>query len=272
MRERLRIPLRTAKNIPWWPVLGALGLMLASMIIIAAFYKVPRLIRGLGILLMQGEMTQIISPKEATLDAWLVEEGSKVKAGQGLATLRSHDASLKAFNVFAPKSGLLAEIIAYPGSQVSIGQGIALLTPEGDARRHLEVLGFVSSLEGKKIKAGMQARVWPSVTSAYEHGALLALVKQVGKLPMAKAAVQSIVKIPELAKYIRNRIEAEPFLVVLSLPLDMHTPSGYRWSGAGPAFALDSGIIVDFDIIYDEPSLLGLLWPAIERFSLRSEQ
>lgn len=267
MRTRIRIPLRSATSINWWPVLAALAIVLLGALIFAALYKVPRLVSGLGILLVQGEMTQIISPKPATLEAWLVEEGAKIKAGQAIALLRSHEASFELIELRAPKSGFLAEIIAYAGTELSRGQSLALLTPEGDTRRHLELVGFVSSLEGKKISVGMKAHVWPSITSSYHDGALLASVKQVGKLPLAKAAVQSIIKIPELAKYIRNRIEAEPFLVILALEKDEQSLSGYRWSGAGPAFELDSGVIADFDIIYDEPSLLALLWPALRRFS-----
>ena len=149
------------------------------------------------------------------------------------------------------------------------GESLALITALGDVRHHLELIGFVSSLEGKKISLGMKARIWPSISNTYHDGALLATVKQVGKLPMAKAAVQSIIKIPGLAKYIRNKIEAEPFLVVLALDKDPKQTSGYRWSKAGPSFELDSGVIADFDIIYDEQSLLARSFPALRRMRSR---
>ena len=106
----------------------------------------------------------------------------------------------------------------------------------------------------------MKANIWPSITNAQRDGALEAVVKRVGKLPTSKAAVQSLVKIPGLAKYMRNRIEGEPFLVVLSLVADQSSVTGYRWRRCRTSYELDYGVIADFDIIYDEPSILGLYY------------
>ena len=261
----------SAKNYRWWwPLVSLLFLLLAALLVFFALYHVPRAVKGLGILLVQGELAHVVSPDYGILDSWFIEEGAPVDNNQALAKLitpQNHNISIK-----APKQGTMAEIIAYPGTQVSKGENIALISPYGDARHHLELIGFVSSLEGKKIKAGMTAHIWPSITNSYHDGALIAKVKQVGKLPMAKAAVQSIIKIPSLAKYIRNNIEAEPFLVILALEVDPKHPSGYRWTKTGPSFELDSGIISNFDIIYDSPSLLELSWPFFRnyRFSLFS--
>jgi len=266
MSHKFIIPPLSAKSFYWWgPALVILVGLLIAFFVFSSLYIVPRVVPGLGILLVQGELSEVLSPSEALLDSWLVEEGDALKIGQALARIRPAE-HLELVDILATQKGLMAEIIAYPKTHVNKGESLALITSLGDVRHHLELIGFVSSLEGKKISAGMKARVWPSITSAYHDGALLATVKQVGKLPMAKAAVQSIIKIPGLAKYIRNKIEAEPFLVVLALDKDEHQKSGYAWSKAGPAFELDSGVIADFDIIYDEQSLLRRSFPAMSRF------
>lgn len=268
MSQNLIIPPLSAKSYCWWPALIILTGLLIAFFVFASLYIVPRVVPGLGILLVQGELGEVLSPSEALLDSWLVEEGDALKINQPLAKIRTPE-HLELVDILAPQEGLMAEIIAYPGTQVKKGESLALITSLGDVRHHLELVGFVSSLEGKKITPGMKARVWPSITSASHEGALLAKVKQVGKLPMAKAAVQSIIKIPGLAKYIRNKIEAEPFLVVLALEKDEHHKSGYAWSKSGPSFELDSGVIADFDIIYDEESLLARSLPALSRWRLQ---
>jgi hypothetical protein len=267
MIRRSNILSLQATSYRWgWPFLFLLLLLLGLFLVFSVYYRVPREVAGLGILLVQGELTEITSLSDATLDSWVVEEGDVLSKGHIIARIRSLDGELA--EIRAPHGGSMAEIIAYPGTQVKKGESLALLAPLGDVRHHLELIGFVSSLEGKKVNAGMKARIWPSVTSSYHDGALLARVKHVGKLPMTKAAVQSIIKIPGLAKYIRNKIEAEPFLVVLALDKDDQQPSGYRWSKVGPSFELDSGIIADFDIIYDEQSLLARMFPAFERWRM----
>lgn len=267
MSQKFLIPPLRAKSYRWWwPALAFLTLLVMAFLVFSGFYLVPRLVPGLGILLVEGELGEVTSPSDGTLESWLVEEGDTLNKGQTLARIRTFEKS-ELNDIWAPQSGLMAEIIAYTGTQVKKGESLALITSRGDVRHHLELIGFVSSLEGKKIRPGMKARIWPSITSAYHDGALLARVKQVGKLPMAKAAVQSIIKIPGLAKYIRNKIEAEPFLVILALDIDSKQPSGYRWSKRGPSFELDSGVMADFDIIYDEQSLLRLSFPALGRWS-----
>lgn len=258
---------KTAKSyVSVWAALLFFVFLIIISVVFAALYTVQETVKGLGIFLVKGEIGQVISPTDATVVRWLVEESDEVNTQEKVVILRPFDESRGEIYVSATRNGHIAEIIAYPGTPVSIGESLALITAPGDKRKELEIVGFVSSLAGKKIKPGMKTLVWPSITGIKE-GALLATVKRVGKLPTSKAALKSLIKIPSLAKYIRNRIEDEPFLVVLSLVPDENQISGYRWNGPGPTFELDYGIIADFSIIYAQPSLLELLWPSLRKLA-----
>lgn len=260
------LSIKTAKSyISLWPALLFFLLLIVAAFAFGLLFTWPQTINGLGILLVKGEIGQVVSPINATVERWLLEESDEVKVGQEALLLRPNDEPNKLVSIKAQSSGHIAEILAYPGTHVRIGDGLALLTAQGDKRKDLELIGFVSSLSGKKVKAGMKALVWPSVTSAQSEGAIVAVVKRVGKLPTAKAALKSLVKIPELAKYIRNRIEDEPFLVVLTLLPDDTQISGYAWQGKGPLFELDYGIVADFSITYSTTSLLTRLWPSLHK-------
>lgn len=264
-----RIKVRTAKNyIAPWPACLLLLLVLSSAFIFLSLFSWPETISGLGILLLKGEIGQVVSTQDGTVEQWLVEESDAVRAGQAVLLIRPHDQPLRTLPIISPSAGNIAEILAYPGTSVHIGEGLALLTAAGEAKKDLELIGFVSSRSGKRLRTGMKARIYPSVSDVHLHGALIASVKKIGKLPTAKAALKSLVKIPELAKYLRRSIEDEPFLVVLSLEPSEEHRTGYKWNGPGPDFALDYGIIADFSIIYAEPSVLERLWPSLHHLLL----
>jgi hypothetical protein len=253
---------RSAKKyIKLWSMLLLFIVIGGSSLCFVFLYTWPEQASGIGILLLKGEIGQVLSPKDGTIERWLMEEGHEIHTGEPLLILRSYKNPFEQSSVMAPASGYLAEIIAYPGSTVNAGDSLALITASGDRRKDLELIGFVSSLDGKKLAPGMRAYVWPSVTDRHKDGALLAEVKRVGMLPTSKAALKSLVKIPELAKYLRNSLQGEPFLVVLTLLPDEKNVSGYAWNGPGPSFLLDYGIIADFSITYAEPSLINALLP-----------
>lgn len=264
--DRIKISLfgkRALVGFKLWPLLVFFVALAVLVLLFCAFYRYPQKVHGIGLLLQKGHLKQMLSPVSGTMEAWLLEEGDFVKLNQDVAIIRDHEHEERTSVVKAKVDGVLGEIIAYPNTQVGRGQAIALVTSHGDPKRDLELIGFVSSLEGLKLQPGMHALVDPSVTDPYVQGHMVATVKRVGKLPMTKEAVQSVIKIPEIAKYIRQQIEAEPFVVALSLEHSATQATGYAWMGPGPTFKLDSGIIADFDVIYAEPTLLELLWPAI---------
>lgn len=248
----------------WWAIaivsMASLGLLFFSLVI-----TYPERVLGVGLLLLKGEIGQILSPSSGTVENWLKEEGDAVKKGEPVALLMDYEHE-DMRSVISANDGVVAEIVTYANTKVSKGDTLAIITSHGDVRKDLELVGFVSSLEGKKIRPGMKAEISPSVIDEYRAGKMLATVKRVGKLPMSKASVQSLIKIPEVAKYIRSQIEAEPFVVYLSLALDPKNITGYRWTGPGPSFTLDSGTYAEIAITSAEPRLFELLWPSIGRW------
>lgn len=247
-----------------WPLIAVLVATLVIFVVGAATLVYPQKIPGVGILLMGGELKQIVSPVHGVVESWLVEEGDSINNGDEVALVRAADDD-SLVKVNANSSGVVAEIISYAPAQIRKGQALAIVTSHGDVTRDLELVGFVSSLDGKLIQPGMKALISPSIIDVHRDGNLLGTVKRVGKLPMTKEAVLSVVKIPEIAKYIRSKIEAEPFVVVISLDYNTTNMTGYRWNGPGPTTLLDSGIFANFDVIYQETSMLSRLWSSPTR-------
>lgn len=243
--------------------LGFIGFWL----IFTWFFQIEESSAGLGVILFDQGLEQIYSPKKAIVERWFFEEGDEYKKGDVLALLKPlQEFSEKSTELIAQDNKQIAEIIAYPGSLVELGQGLAIVTSKADVKNDLELLGFVSSLDGKKLSSGMKVKVFPTTVDKQHFGFMWGEVKKLGKLPISKASLSSLIKIPELAKYIRQELKAEPFLVKISLNKDEAHKTGYKWQGAGPDFTLDSGTIASFGVIQDQKPLLFSLWPALKSY------
>lgn len=237
--------------------------IVVGFMVFATHYMVPTTVPGVGIILFKGGLKQVVSPQAGWIQSYAKEEGDPISKGDVLALMRAHGNADKEVPIYAHVAGQIAEIIAYPDTVVSQGQPIAIITDAKNPLLDLEMLSFVSSLDGKKIQPGMLVRITPSIVDPLRTGHLLARVKRVGKLPMSLAAVQSVVKIPEVAHYIRDQLSAEPFVVVLSLNQDPEHITGYAWDGPGPNFMLDSGIIAQASIVTEEKSLAARIFPML---------
>jgi multidrug resistance efflux pump len=248
----------------------ALLVVLAASLIFAAFFRVESQADGIGVLLIKGAIDRVTSPRDGTISDCFYEEGDFVKKGSVIALLQSFKAEEK-IEIIAHADGLIAEISAYPGSFVSQGETVAIMTEQGDPRKDLELTGFVSSLVGKRLKPGMPVKIRPSITNARSDGELLGVLKSVAKLPASKAAILSLLKVPELAKFIQKKIEAEPFLVMISLTQDDAHESGYAWTGPGLKNILDSGVIAEFSVTFAKERLLAFLWPSFYRLFIREQ-
>ncbi len=260
------------KNFVWpWLFSFLLCSLAIFLFILSIFIEVPLKISGKGWFLMHGEIHQITSLHHGIIDEWLVKEGDNVEISQIVAKIISEEDPTKFIEIRSLHKGIMAEILAFSGSKVVFGQSLALITPHGDKHQDLQIMAFVSSLDGKKIRPGMAVEVFPSITDFHQNGYLVAQVSEVSKLPIAKSALYSLIKIPELAKYIRQSVQAEPFVISLKPVLNSNHKTGYLWQGKGPLFALDSGIIADVYVIYEYSSILKLIWPSFHNLLFRDE-
>lgn len=242
------------------PAVSVIIVVVLMFLVMAANTIYPQKVAGIGMLLFRGDLSEVFCPVDGNLVTWQVEEGDAVNEGDPLAFVLEFDHK-ETTTIFANRTGIVAEIIAYGQTPVRVGQVLAIISPPGDARHDLELIGFVSSLDGKKVAPGMKAYLDPTITDPHRHGHMIATVKRVGKLPITKAAILSLIKIPEVADYIRSQIEAEPFVVTLAPLKDENHVTGYRWTGPGPAFAMDSGVFARMNVIYEQQSFLHVMWP-----------
>ena len=111
MSQKFIIPNLSAKSYYWWwPLLAILIVIIIAFLVFSALYIIPSTIHGLGILLVQGELSEVKSSSEAILESWLVEEGQALQKNQTVARIRSQSGP-ELIDILAPQNGLMAEII-----------------------------------------------------------------------------------------------------------------------------------------------------------------
>lgn len=164
--------------------------------------------------------------------------------------------------VRAAREGRVTEVVVSPGNFVQPGKTIVRLESlKGD----YEALVYVPTLEGKKIREGMVARLAPSIVKPEEYGFILAKVYSVSPLPVTKEYLLS-----ELGgddNMVQSLLQSGSAIeFVADLEEDPSTPSGFRWSSSdGPDLKLESGTLCQVSIVLERVRPISLLIPYLKK-------
>lgn len=164
--------------------------------------------------------------------------------------------------VRSARAGRVTEVVASPGNFVQPGKTLVRLESlEGE----YEALVYVPTLEGKKIREGMTARLAPSIIKPEEYGFILAKVHSVSPLPVTRDYLMSELGGDEnLVQSLLQSGSAIEF--VADLEDDPSTPSGFRWSSSrGPDLKLESGTLCQVSLVLERVRPITLLIPYLKK-------
>ncbi len=159
-------------------------------------------------------------------------------------------------DVVSPYSGQVLELKVYRGSAVSEGTAIVSIQPTAGK---LEGLVYLSSIQAKDVKPGMEAQISPGTVRREEYGFMLGRVAFVAAYPATPVAMMSVLGNESLTQSITA---AGP---VTEVHLDLEpagTPSGFKWSSRqGPPLQVSSGTLCSAEIVttHDKPVTLVAL-------------
>lgn len=159
----------------------------------------------------------------------------------------------------SPNAGVVLEVRTQPGALVRQGQAILAIDQRGVG---LEVVTFVDSQNGKRLRPGMEVRVALASARRDEVGTMEGEVASVSDFPLSFEAIRAIIQNEELARsFIRT---GPPFLVRVRLRPDPATASGYRWtSRRGDEVAISSGIPASVEIVTEQRRPIAMVIPAL---------
>ncbi|MFO7301497.1 MAG: HlyD family efflux transporter periplasmic adaptor subunit [Acidobacteriota bacterium] len=153
-------------------------------------------------------------------------------------------------------AGKVVSIRKQVGDLVQAGELIAEVESSSDASS-LEIVAFVSSATGQRIRPGHPAQITVAGIRREEYGFLrgrVRFVSQYAETPETIAATMRDLKIAE-ASY---RVIIEPIR-------DESTPTGYAWStGVGPHTPITGGTLVTVSVEVDQRAPISLVLPVLK--------
>ncbi len=165
-------------------------------------------------------------------------------------------------SVIAPFKGRVVEIRSKPGNIVGAGHVIAMLE---DPEEKKSAVLFLDGAEGKKVRPGMTARIFPSTVKREEFGGVLGVVTRVSPYSISPEALVELLGNQTMADQFIKQANGAPIIAFIDLVPSPNTPSGYRWtSSEGPASTIETGTITDGEIIVEKRRPLSLVLPIIK--------
>lgn len=151
-------------------------------------------------------------------------------------------------SIVSQVEGRILEVNAEKGAIIQAGVPVARIIRDDRTVNSLEVVLYVSPEEGKKIIAGMDAHISPTIIKKEDYGYMLGKVVAVSEYP---TSVQSLVQTlgnEELANKFSGG--SAPIEVRVNFIPDSSTFSGFKWSTSkGPDIKIDSGNICTGSIV-----------------------
>lgn len=162
--------------------------------------------------------------------------------------------------LYSPFNGTVIELMVNPGNVVYIGSPIISLEPSETSNNKLEAIIYINPRDGKKIKVGMKAKIYPSTIEVEEYGYIIGEVKKVSEYPATQKGMLRTLGNEELVKsFISNE---PPIAITISPESDSTTFSGYKWSTLnGPKQEIRSGTICASKIIVESKRPISILIP-----------
>jgi len=192
-------------------------------------------------------------PRENDIDM----QGRVTDLERNLASLRK-DLSTAA-NVVSPYSGQVLEVKVYRGSAVSEGTPIISIQPDSD---QLEALIYLSSLQAKDAKPGMEVQLSPGTVRREEFGYMTGRISFVASYPATQAAMMSVLGNETLMQSISS---GGPVTEVRARLDRANTPSGFRWSSReGPPIQISSGTLCTAQIVTKNSRPISLALPVFK--------
>lgn len=215
----------------------------------------------------RAKLEQLSANKAQTEHSSLIEE---VNLGQRLNESKRNITLLRErlFNtsrVVAPYNGKVVEIMANEADFLQIGSPILSMERTGRDIAELEIVAYLSPMDGKKVFPGMPVQIEPSIVKKEEYGALMGTVTFVAEYPSSTKGMLNVLGNPELVKMMSSM--GPPIEIRAVLIPDPTTISQYRWTSAGgPPLKLDTGIIATVSITTRKQPPITLVIPLLKSF------
>lgn len=167
-------------------------------------------------------------------------------------------AVIDTWKIRATVSGQVTEIKAQVGANLTAGQPVLSIET---GQQGLDVLIYVSPLDGKRVQAGMPVLVSPNTARREEFGAMRGSVESLSEFPASLNGMIAVLQNENLASSFSS--DGPPYPGRVALTPDPSTASGFVWtSSRGAELDVTPGTLasVEIRVASQPPIVLALPW------------
>ncbi|MBR1671169.1 MAG: NHLP bacteriocin system secretion protein [Butyrivibrio sp.] len=292
----------------WFAMLGA-ALIIAAAFIWSVFGRIPQNVTANGILIDKDGVHTVYSEADGTIESFCCEIGDHVERGDEIMKLSStayekkisdlmarrselektadesnayttialmsldmeideYERKLEAATIRAPYDGVITEFSVAEGQVIASGDYVARISRNN--KENTVAVCYVPVAEGRKIKNGMTASIYPSTANKQEYGHMKGTVTYVDEYVTSRAEIVKQVGVVSLAE---SFLSDGPVIEVrFLLDRDENSANGYWWSSKrGREIDLESGTIISVDIVVKEVTPISLVIPFFSESVLIAE-
>lgn len=162
--------------------------------------------------------------------------------------------------ITAPADGFVTELSSERGDIVAAGTRLVTISNRGEG---LQMFAYLPVAKGKRVAAGMQAKITPSTVERDIFGSINATVISVSELPASEAELRDKLENETLVESMLA--DGAPIEVLLQLKSDPKTASGLDWSSSqGPPIKITAGTTALATVTVRQVAPIELVVPIVE--------
>ncbi len=270
------------------------GVILIVALLWAVLARLPINVRSDGIFINKEGIQTVYARDPGVVKEILVSKGETVSLNTVLARFdtegtRTEPENLGNAEIRSSIPGKVVTMDIAVGSVLQPGSPVCtLLKTEGLSEASAEdteadglesseqsesvVVCYVPISDGKKIKKGMDAMVYPSTVNRQEQGHIAGTVSEVADYVTSQEEMMNCLGDSSLVQAFTG--SGPVIMVTVELEEDSDTASGYKWSSRkGSTVMIDPGTMVSVDIVTEEKAPITMLIPLLkEKLSVQREK
>ena len=213
-------------------------------------------------------VTDVLRLTTEAVEEELIDEAEQFRLNSQIEDMKrdifSMELRLDLFSkIISPFTGRVVDIQSGIGDLVQPGDQLMTLEKAGKDVQDLELVLYVSPMDGKQVKNNMLVQISPSTVKREEFGYMLGMVTQVSTYPSSQKSMMQILNNKELVTMFSQG--NAPVAIRANLIPDQ-TPSGFKWSSSqGPPLQLTTGTLCTASVTIKRKRPVFFVMPGIER-------
>lgn len=177
---------------------------------------------------------------------------------------KKQNSLLNDYLILAPVDGKVMNVPVEKGSVAAAGTTVASIAKTGSGVKALQAVIYVPVSDGKKIKVGMDVKIYPSTVTKEEYGYMKGTVSEVPQYPVTSSKMESTLGNDALVETLTEA--GAPLEVQVDLVTDPDTVSGYAWSTRkGEGLNVENGTLCSASVVVDVQSPASLVIPLLKK-------